>query len=180
MGAGGNSCFGGRTTVGMIRLWRAVSSSVASSRVFNMDKLIGERDQEKVPAKILLINLSESLKPCAFKMRRVMGAVTHPTRVMPLNSYGATHPACGLKHFEVQRVSWQLAFYFGQRMAGGHTCHKMGFDKIFLVGSFLWQLKAGETGSGKGRHTWVNGRGRFPDANQKLPSWSHLNTVDSG
>lgn len=29
----GKSCFEGRTTVGMIRLWRAVSSSVASSKI---------------------------------------------------------------------------------------------------------------------------------------------------
>lgn len=34
-GSGGNSCFGGRTTVGMMRLWRDVSSSVASSRIYN-------------------------------------------------------------------------------------------------------------------------------------------------
>lgn len=46
-GAGGNSCFGGRTTVGMIRLWRAVSSSVASSRVYS-DGFIGKRAQANV------------------------------------------------------------------------------------------------------------------------------------
>lgn len=34
VGSWGNSCFGGRTTVGMIRLWRDVSSSVASSRIW--------------------------------------------------------------------------------------------------------------------------------------------------
>lgn len=48
-GAGGNSCFGGRTTVGMIRLWRAVSSSVASSRVYS-NGFIGKRDQANVHA----------------------------------------------------------------------------------------------------------------------------------
>lgn len=51
--------------------------------------------------------------------------------------YRTTHPACSLKHFEVQRVSRQLALYFGKRVAGGHTSHKLGLDKIFLVGSFL-------------------------------------------
>lgn len=32
--ASGKACFGGRTTVGMMGLWRAVSSSVGSSRIY--------------------------------------------------------------------------------------------------------------------------------------------------
>lgn len=48
-----------------------------------------------------------------------------------------THPACSFKHFEVQRISRQLALYFCKGVAGGHTSHKLGLDKILLVGIFL-------------------------------------------
>lgn len=59
------------------------------------------------------------------------------TTIMLLNRSRTTYPACSLKHFEVQWVSRQLAFYFGKRVAGGHTSYKLGLDKIFLVGRFL-------------------------------------------
>lgn len=43
-GSGSNSCLGGRTTVGMIWLWRDVSSSVASSRIWEIKKTIEQID----------------------------------------------------------------------------------------------------------------------------------------
>lgn len=60
-----------------------------------------------------------------------------------------THPACSLKHFEVQWVSRQLALYFGKRVAGGHASHKLGLDKVLLVGIFLWQVETGQAGEDK-------------------------------
>lgn len=56
-----------------------------------------------------------------------------------------THPACSLKHFEVQWISRQLALYFSERVAGGHTSHKLGLYKILLVDIFLWQEETGGT-----------------------------------
>lgn len=54
-----------------------------------------------------------------------------------------THPACSLKHFEVQWISRQLAFYFGKGVAGGHASYEMGFNKILLGGISLWLVKTG-------------------------------------
>lgn len=64
--------------------------------------------------------------------------VSNQFLVSPLSHFWLeTHPACGLKHFEVQRVSGQLALYFSKGVAGGHASHKLGLDKILLVGIFL-------------------------------------------
>lgn len=57
-----------------------------------------------------------------------------------------THPACGLKHFEVQWISWQLAIYFSKRVAGGHTCHKLGLYKTVFAGIFLREVETEEAG----------------------------------
>lgn len=130
-GSGGNSCLGGRTTVGMMRLWRDVSSSVASSRIYEKRYRRSNR---------LLFN--------DFCLNVLWEVELHID-----SAFGQTitHPACSLKHFEVQWISRQLAIYFCEWVAGGHTSHKLGLDKILLVGIFLWQEEAGGTGAGRWR-----------------------------
>lgn len=139
-GSGGNSCFGGRTTVGMIRLWRDVSSSVASSRIWAYKGFGREgRDQKNE-------HVTESLVDIAIVVFLSLAIIMH------LGRYRATYPACSLKHFEVQWVSRQLALYFGERVAGGHASHKLGLDQILLVGIFLWQVETGDAGQTDDEH----------------------------
>lgn len=64
--------------------------------------------------------------------------------------YRTTHPACSLKHFEIQRISRQLTVYFGKRVAGGHTRHKLGLDEILFVGIVLWEMETEEAGQAGG------------------------------
>ena len=54
-----------------------------------------------------------------------------------MDRHKTTHPACSLKHFEVQWVPGQLALYFCEGVAGGHASHKLGLDQILLVGISL-------------------------------------------
>lgn len=194
MGSGGNSCFGGRTTVGMIWLWSDVSSSVASSRIWTTKfqrvhiydlksdtwrgrkGLIGNTTcntagflkKNKLHFSVFhtfcrwLVQIQANPSILAFttsynqiKLYLIcfcFDSVDLSKQMLPfniikfVNGLTVTHPACSLKHLEIQRVSRQPAIYFGERVAGGHASNKLGFDKSFLVGIFLWQVKTEEAG----------------------------------
>lgn len=81
-------------------------------------------------------NLSKQhIESTFLSMKHIVWVKTHRSEIK--GKVSVTHPACGLEHLQVQRVSGQLAIDIGKRVAGGHAGYKLGLNQSVLVGILL-------------------------------------------